>query len=112
MAAAKPEKKAPRKRAANPYDVTAEDLEDLDDIHGLLRVLNDPMAAGRDVGQYIEQIPRLKERILRSARLRSGHIDMKDLGPALVILGNKGLESELLQLLEDMTIAKAEMADS
>jgi hypothetical protein len=89
--------------------ISAQDLDDLGEIHGLLAVLNDPMAAGRDLAEWIEKIPKLKERLLRTARVRSGHLDLTALGPALSILGNRGLESELLQLLEDMTIAKAEL---
>jgi hypothetical protein len=101
--------KAKARKADPRLGITREDLKDLGEIHGLLAVLNDPMAAGRDLAEWIEKIPKLKERLLRTARVRSGHLDLSALGPALNILGNRGLESELLQLLEDMTIAKAEM---
>lgn len=97
-----------KKGAASKLEVTPDDLKDLDKIHGLLRVLNDPLAGGSDLARWIEGIPRLKERLLRTARLRSGHLDLAALGPALSIVGNQGVETELLQLLEDMTIAKAE----
>jgi len=97
------------RKGKSRLDVTEEDLGDFAQIHGLLTVLNDPLAAGQDLAQWVERIPRLKERLLRTARLRTGHIDLDALGPALNILGNRGLEAELLQLLEDMTIAKAEL---
>ncbi|OQX68890.1 MAG: hypothetical protein B6A08_07845 [Sorangiineae bacterium NIC37A_2] len=97
-----------KKGAASKLEVIPEDLKDLDKIHGLLRVLNDPLAGGMDLARWIEGIPRLKERLLRTARLRSGHLDLVALNSALSIVGNQGVETELLQLLEDMTIAKAE----
>jgi hypothetical protein len=103
--------KAKARKVDARLGITADDLKDFGEIHGLLSVLNDPMAAGRDLAGWIEKIPKLKERLLRTARVRSGHLDLGALGPALNILGNRGLEAELLQLLEDMTIAKAELED-
>lgn len=109
--AAKPQlnSKAKTKKVDGRLGITPDDLRDFGEIHGLLSVLNDPMAAGRDLANWIERIPKLKERLLRTARVKSGHLDLDALGPALNILGNRGLEAELLQLLEDMTIAKADL---
>jgi hypothetical protein len=97
------------RKVKSRLDVTQEDLGDFAQIHGLLTVLNDPLAAGQDLAEWVERIPKLKERLLRTARVKSGHLDLNSLGTALSILGNRGLEAELLQLLEDMTIAKAEL---
>ncbi len=90
-------------------DVQPSDLANFDALHDLLLALNDPYAAGGDLTQHIERIPLLRARLLRTARLKTGHLDMTELGRALAMLGNKGLEIELLQLLEDMTIAKADL---
>lgn len=101
-------KSKPKRKEGSRLEVSDEDLENLGEIHELLRVLNDPLAAGMDLAKHIERIPPLRERILRTARIRTGHLDMQDLRPALMLLGNQGVEAELLTLLEDLTIAKAE----
>ncbi len=101
------------KRSAKPpnrLDVSKEHLEDLGAIQELLLTLNDPYAAGLDLSRHIENIPLLRARLLRAARIKTGHLDLENLSAALMFLGNKGLEAELLQLLEDMTIAKFELA--
>jgi hypothetical protein len=97
------------KPSPNSLDVRKEHLKDLGAIQDLLFTLNDPYAAGLDLSRHIENIPLLKARLLRAARIKTGHLDLDNLGSALMFLGNKGLEAELLQLLEDMTIAKFEL---
>lgn len=98
------------KQPPNKLDVTPAHLEDLGAIQDLLLTLNDPYAAGLDLSRHIENIPLLKARLVRAARIKTGHLDLESVSSALMFLGNKGLESELLQLLEDMTIAKFELA--
>lgn len=98
------------KHPPNKFDVTPEHLGDLGAIQELLFTLNDPYAAGLDLTRHIERIPLLRARLLRAARIKTGHLDLENLASALLFLGNKGLEVELLQLLEDMTIAKFELA--
>lgn len=87
-----------------------EDLENFDALHRLLLVLNDPYAGGNNLAGLIHEIPVLEARLIRTARLKKGHLDVESIELALHVLGNRGLETELLQLLEDMTIAKAEQS--
>jgi hypothetical protein len=49
----------------------------------------------------------LSARIVRHARTRNRSID--SLGAALALIGNRGLETVLLQFLEDLTIFKGEL---
>ena len=93
-------------------DVHASDLDDLGKIHELLRVLNDPVAARRNVATLVGSIPVLSARCVRRASGPNPQDDEMTLDRALVLMGNRGLESELLQLLEDLTILKADLEEA
>jgi hypothetical protein len=86
--------------------VSPEHLGELEKIHDLLRELNDPYAAGRSVGALIAKIPILAARCVHRAQSRSSKIEVQSLTQALSLIGNRGLEAELLDLLEDLTVAK------
>ena len=87
-------------------------LKDLDKIHELLRAMNDPFAAGRNIGNLVSQIPILAARCLHRALSRSSKIEINSLEHAIALIGNRGLEAELLDLLEDLTIAKSKLDDA
>jgi hypothetical protein len=89
--------------------VAEEDLELLGDIHALLSSLNDAYAGGGRVVLLIEKIPVLAARCLRRAAKRFPGKEPKTLAEALTLVGNMGLEAELLQLLEDLTVLRADL---
>ncbi len=88
--------------------VTESHLKSFDALHDLLNNFQDPFAAGSELKKHVEEIPVLAGRLLRTARIITGQMDLSDLGTALSLLGNKALEQELLQFLEDMTEVKAD----
>jgi hypothetical protein len=91
--------------------VTAEHISSLSELQSLLVTFNDPYAAGTDLASHIEEIPLLARRLVRTARIQTGHMQLSQVGHALSLLGNKALERELLELLEDMTEVKFDLLD-
>lgn len=91
--------------------ITLKHLADLPKIMDLLSALNDPLAGGRNVGKLVQKIPVLAARLVDRALSRSSKKQISSLDQAINMLGNRGLESELLQLLEDLTIKKSEAED-
>lgn len=91
--------------------VTIKHLSELPKIMELLHALNDPLAGGRNVGKLVTKIPVLAARLVDRALSQSRKKQIASLDQALNLVGNRGLESELLQLLEDLTIKKAEAED-
>jgi hypothetical protein len=98
-------------RKVDPVDTTvqAKHLKDLDKIHELLRALNDPYAAGKNIGALVAKIPILAARCIAKAASRSTKIEINSLDHALNLIGNRGLESELFDLLEDLTMFKSKL---
>jgi hypothetical protein len=84
-------------------------LKDLDKIHELLRALNDPYAAGKNIGHLVGKIPILVARCIHRAASRSSKIEINSLDHAITLIGNRGLESELFDLLEDLTMLKSKL---
>ncbi len=93
----------------DPCKVTAKDLALLDRIHKLLGLLNDPYAGGQDVAKLVEGIPVLKARCMRTAADRFRNRKIDSVSQALGLIGNRGLESALFDLLEELTILKSNM---
>jgi hypothetical protein len=99
-------------KAADPWNPTeadcrvrAEDLRELDKIHTLLKALNDPMA---NIARLVGAVRVLSARCVRRARLKSISREISSIEHALRVIGNKGTEQELLGVLEDLTVLKAE----
>lgn len=84
--------------------VRDEHLKDLPKIHELLLALNDPYA---NIGRLVAGIPILAARCVARA-IKRGKPEINSIDHALTLIGNKGLEAELLTLLEDLTVHKAE----
>ncbi|HEX4336998.1 MAG TPA: hypothetical protein VH062_13865 [Polyangiaceae bacterium] len=101
-------RKAPPSRT-DPCAVIEEDLKVLDQIHSLLRALNDAYAGGPRVGQLVANVPVLAARCLRRARKRYPAKANCTLFEAMTLIGNLGLESELFQLLEDLTVLSSDV---
>jgi hypothetical protein len=97
----------------NPQDdceVGEEDLQHLKRLHDLLAALNDPYVSRRKIEMLTSYSKVLSARVLRHARARQRSID--SLGAALTLIGNRGLETVLLQFLEDLTVYKGELEAS
>ena len=97
---------APKK---SDCDVTSQDLAHLEDVKKLLSALNDTYAAVETLRVHIEQIPALCARCIRRAQVSHPSRTIGSLGYALALIGNRGLDSELMEFLEDLTWLKASM---
>jgi hypothetical protein len=91
--------------------ITVKHLSELPKIMELLSALNDPFAGGKNVGKLVARIPVLAARVVERALSHSRKKEVYSVDQALNMVGNRGLESELLQLLEDLTIKKSEAED-
>lgn len=95
--------KAPR------VDVQKQDLAHIDALLELLQALNDPQVSTYVIERLVSKIEPLKTRCIRMALAKRPKATVSTAGQALAILGNRGLESSLLELLEDLTVLKAEL---
>jgi hypothetical protein len=91
--------------------ITVKHLSELPRITELLHALNDPMAGGKNVGKLVGKISVLAARVVDRALKLSRGKAIYSIDQAINMIGNRGLETELLQLLEDLTIKKAEAED-
>ena len=74
--------------------------------------LNDPSAGVHQLKEYCQRLPSLAARIVAAASLnRLARSDI-DIGYALAVVGNRGLEEVLLQYLEDLTILKTDLEET
>lgn len=96
-------------RTVDDGSVRPEDLVYIDSFLELLHCLNDPFAGGPKISQHVAKIPVLCTRVLQRARRRSRRRQIDTVEQALALIGNSGLETELFQLLEELTILKAEL---
>jgi len=91
--------------------ITHEDLKRLDQVKELLSLLNDPYIGPYKLKDCIEGMPSLASRCRREAALHRPRNEVEQIERALNVLGNRGIEKVLLELLEDMTIFKSELDD-
>jgi hypothetical protein len=89
--------------------VTKEDLKRLGQVSELLTLLNDPYIGPYKLTACIEGLPVLAARCRREAALLRPRNEVEQIERALNVLGNRGVEKVLLELLEDMTILKSEL---
>jgi hypothetical protein len=95
-------------RRAPAWEVTPADLECLDAVRSLLSALNNAYVSTRQIHALILDIPVLAARCVR--RLGAKQAVTPDLlEKALTSIGNLGLETELLGLLEDLTTCRADL---
>lgn len=87
------------------------DLQSLEHVRSLLTALNNPYVSTARIEQLVEQIRVLRVRCIRRAIQDSDADSTPNLSEALALIGNKGLEAELLAVLEDLTILSAELQD-
>jgi hypothetical protein len=103
-----PAKSASSVRRAPAWEVTPEDLECLDAVRSLLSALNDAYASTRQIHTLILDIPVLAARCVRRIGVKRP-VTPELLERALTTIGNLGLETELLGLLEDLTTCRADL---
>ncbi len=94
---------------ADPCRVRPEDLKRLDQVKELLRVLNDPYAGPAKLLDTVNHIPVFAARCRREAALHRPRNEVENIERALHVLGTRGIEKVLLELLEDLTILHAEL---
>lgn len=100
----------PRRRVPEGHSgtVTAADLEGTDAVKELLVALNDAYVGAAKIQTLVDAIPCLRARCIQRAKGGDEELDMP-LSRALARIGNMGLETELLLLLEDMTVLQADL---
>src|SRR5215216_1658384 len=91
--------------------ITLKHLSELPKITELLQTLNDPMAGGKNVGKLVTKIPVLAARLVERALSQARKKEIYSVDQAINMIGNRGLETELMNLLEDLTIKKSEAED-
>ncbi|MCC6901893.1 MAG: hypothetical protein IT377_23180 [Polyangiaceae bacterium] len=89
--------------SSEPTRVGPEHLALTGAIFSLLRALDDPLVGTAELERLVAAIPVLAARCIRKASRAP-----LPLGAALARMGNRGLEAVLLELLEDLTICKAD----
>jgi hypothetical protein len=96
----------------DPTRVTAQDLQRIDQISSLLSTLNDPRAGADALARHVSAIPVLEARI--AARFAQDYPNRKKPGNGqqIALLGNRVLESILLELLEDIITLHSEVEPS
>ncbi len=92
----------------DPTRVTAQDLQRIDQLSGLLATLNDPRAGADALARHVAAIPVLQARI--AARFAQEHPNRKKhaIAQQIALLGNRVLEGLLLELLEDIITLHSE----
>jgi hypothetical protein len=104
-----PHSRQPAASTKNECEVTAKDLAHLEEVKKLLKALNDSYAAVDTLRVHIERIPVLSARCIRRAQVTNPARKVTSLAYALGLIGNRGLGSELMEFLEDLTWLKATM---
>jgi hypothetical protein len=98
-------------RSAEPWEVTPEDLGCLDAVRDLLSALNNAYVSTSQINKLILDIPVLAARCMRRIGVKQPATP-ETLAKALTSIGNMGLESELLGLLEDLTTCRADQLEA
>lgn len=88
-----------------------EHLSSLEPIYKLLREMNDPFQAAERIAPLVEAIPVLLARCERRLLRQSPYVEWRSSAHLLSLIGNRGLESEVAELLEDLTALKHDLED-
>jgi HD-like signal output (HDOD) protein len=89
--------------------VQAADLKRLDLVRELLQLLNDPYVGPMKLSETITHIPVFAARCRREAALYRPRSEVDSIERALNVIGNRGIEKVLFELLEDLTILKSDL---
>ncbi len=102
-----------REKVHRRVDVQPEDLKHLDVLHKILRLLNEPKQSAGPLARLIVRMPILEARVRRAYRAPQWYTEdaygEPDVTTVLVMMGNRGFEAVLLELLEDLTILNGEL---
>ena len=88
------------------------DVERIDILQALLLTLNDPRASAGELVRHIQQSRVLSMRIDARFRQRYANREAPKLAEQIAILGNRELESVLMELLEDIVALHSQMKDA
>lgn len=91
--------------------VTREDLSRLSDILKMLSLLNDEFAPAHKLAILINQMPPLKARVTQTYNLMFMGKALPSFQTQVGAIGNRQLETLLLEFLEDLTILRADLLD-
>jgi hypothetical protein len=97
---------------ADDCRISRQDLKRLTQVSEVLTLLNDPYIGPYKLADCIQGLPVLAARCRREAALHRPRNEVEAIERALNVLGNRGIEKVLLELLEDMTILKSEVEDA
>lgn len=95
----------------DPTVVSPADIDRLDVIHALLSELNDPRASAATIAPFVDRFPPLRARIARAFATRRPNSRAASTAAELVALGNREVEAVLLELLEDLTVLRADLLE-
>ncbi len=95
----------------DPCKVTSEDLKLTGTLLELLHVLNDEYAGPKPIEKLVAKVPVLQARIIAHAQRRIKGSSQVNLSRALMLVGNAGLETVLFEVLEELTILKADLEE-
>lgn len=103
-----PSRRDPVNVPDDPERVTASDFQRIDLLSALLSTLNDPRAGADALSRHVATIPVLQARV--AARFVQSYPNRKKVGIAqqIALLGNRVLESILMELLEDIITLHSE----
>ena len=85
------------------------DLKRLDLVRDMLQLLNDPYVGPFKLSDIVEHFPVFAARCRREAALFRPRREVENIERALNVIGNRGIEKVLLELLEDLTILKSDL---
>jgi hypothetical protein len=88
--------------------VALSDLARLEAVHALLSALNDARAGAVTLAKLVERVSPLRARLAKRFRARFPSRPLPRIPEQLALLGNQELESALLQVLEDLTVLRAD----
>ncbi len=85
------------------------DLKRLSLVRELLQLLNDPYVGPMKLAETVTHIPVFAARCKKEAALYRPRAEVEQIERALNVIGTRGIEKVLLELLEDLTVLKSDL---
>jgi hypothetical protein len=95
--------------------LSASDLGRLPVLHAILSALNDKNVSAAVIASHVERLPALHARIgaeYRRWRAHEPSIHSVSLAEQIATIGNRQVEAVLLELLEELTMLSADLAET